>query len=943
MADIIINKKYIFRAVLLFLLLTHVFAKASDKVPELIRSGNKTFASEKYYEASQYFKKALELDSKNAEASYQLAECYRNLFDYQNAIKYYQQTATLDTENAYPLTKFYLGLMQRSNGLYQQSSETFKQFIQLANKNRSKENERFVDLALTEEANNQFVLKKALMPKGNFDFKLLPPLVNSSYNEYGASIYKNDSCIVFSSSRSGTKGRAYDQKYGEFLSDNFIFTKTVGNWEDQTTILGFSSLNTTADDGSGVFNKEKNKFFFTGCYQNYPCQIFVTELIQGKWSRLVALPEPVNVADFNSKQPSISYGGDTLYFSSDRPGGFGQLDIWMSYLDRAGKWAIPINLGPEINTPQNEISPFYYDIEGALFFSSNGHKGYGGFDISFVTNIKNPQPINLGQPFNSPKDDLYIHLGTSRGYLTSNKSSADGNFDLYTFNLSTQQTELMSLQGNSQQNEMAVYLNVLRFFDEKDADFYKQLPLQDKMNVKTYIEKQSLRKALVDKSELREELVSFYELLPIEEKNRIDRLALAKKNFLLKENQTTISDEDFYYYESLPLEKKGKISQIIEAKVFQGVLIDQSQADQQLIQFFEELPLEQKESIERTIRERQQFLAKNFQEDASLEDVFFYQSLSEEQKEKLDRFETNGYVYEEIPTEEKVRLNRLNHTKQFFAKAVNDDSGMSFSYDNPGIFDLGMLAINNPENIKIQGTLTKNQKPVALIGVTMENESGKQTVFTNNEGKFEFSSVSFEKNQKIMFDANKPKFTELAQYALEELVVTVLEDTVIEETFDNIYFDKNQYIINDSARSILDSLSAFHIKHPDVEVKIFAYADTTGADKHNAILSKKRAQEVYKYLTAQGVNPSVLTLLPMGEEDLKDEDDLQYSRRIEFEIKGVSSSYNPTREVYVIQPNPDLKEIATKYNIPLSRIIEMNGGKELKPFTPIRLVKQIEK
>ncbi len=924
---------------LLFISITiSAFTTYNDKISELIKAGNRIFATENYYEASLYYKKALEIDKHHPEAHYQLAECYRNLFDYKNAMYHYQKVQ--DT-NKYPLATYYLGQMQRLNGLYKESSQTFHQFIQAAEEINFKESQQYIELARNEQAGNQFVLEKTLIPKGDFHFYRLNMPINSPSNDYGASVFINDTSIVLSSARAGTKGRAYDQKYGEFYSDNFFFTKGDSIWEDKTIPYGFYSLNTAANEGAGVFNAEKNKYYFTICYQGNPCYLYVSELIDGKWSKPTMLPESVNKPGYDHKQPALSVNEDTLYFSSDRPGGYGQHDLWMSIKNEQGEWTNPLNLGKKINTTQNEVAPFFYTEDKLLFFSSNGHPGYGGFDNFFVSNLDTSQPINLGYSFNSSKDDLYLHLGTHKGYLTSNRDNPDGNFDVYSFNLLTRQAVIFSLQDKKQRSEMSMYLDILRFFGEKDQQFFEELPLEDKQKVQLYIERQSLLEALSDNSAVPEDLLFMYEELSTEEKSRIDRLILAKKKFLLKEDEDVIAHEDYYYYEKLPLEKKEKISQLIEAKMFQSILIDQSQADEQLVQYFEELPLKEKESIQRTIQARKEFLAKNFQDNADLEDVFLYQTLSAEEKDKLDRSSTNLYLYEMLPAEEKKHLTRTMIARQFFNHALNDSSSFSLSSEQNS-FDIGSLAIGNPQNITIQGTLTRNQKPAGSVNVIMESEDSKKEVVTDAEGKFEFSNIEYQKHQKILFDSRISNFIEIAQYTLEELTITVLQDTIIEETFDNIYFEKNKHIIPDSAKAVMDKLASFHFKHPDVQITIVAFADSTGTDIYNITLSKKRAQEVNEYLIQKGVNPASIFQEPMGEEKLEDED-LQYSRRIEFDIKGISSSYNPTREIYIIQPNPNLEKISQKYGIPLSTLIELNSEKTIEPFTPIKIVERLKK
>ncbi len=919
------------RWIIALLFLATTAFSSDSRIARLIDAGDKNFGQENYHEALPYYEKVLQIDKDHPKATYQLAECYRHLFAYTKAMAYYEKVRQLDQDH-YPLAAYYLGLMQRLNGDYQASDQTLDDFIRYAQEKRFKDHQLFIAYAEKEQQSNQFVLEKAIQLKGNFNLRRLQAPVNSPYNDYAASVYKHDSCLVLSSARSGTRGKAYHQKYGEFYADNFVFTKTGASWKDQTAQQDFSALNTVFDDGAGAFNKAKDKFFFTGCYQDGKCHLYVSSLTGNQWTKPVALPSPVNLDDYSSKQPALSAQADTLYFASDRPGGYGQLDLWMSICHQ-GEWTTPVNLGPDINTPESEVSPFFYTREKLLFFSSNGRQGYGGFDIFFATYpATQGLPINLGPSFNTYKDDLYLSLGEQAGYLTSNRDNPEGSFDIYAFSMKGKEAVILSMQ-NDRQQELSSYIRVLRFFEEKDRQFFEEIPLEDKVKIAQLIEKQALEEILTDQSVLDEATTFAYEALATEEKNRIDRLVLAQQKFLLKENSEGILKEDYQYYENLPLEEKKKVTRIIEAKVFQHMLIEQKQVDEKLVRFFEELPTATQERIRGVVASNKQFLAKTVEDGATLNDLFFYQSLSAEEKARLDDIDAAG-----LTDQEKDRLRRLADSR-LFASEMKEITGKTDA------FDLGALVASNPENIKIQGKIVRNQQAAPAVKVIMESAADTVTATTGQDGRFEFSKINYRKDQKLLFDPEVSGFVQMAQYTLEELTITVLQDTVIEETFDNIYFDTDRYTINDSASATLDSLVAFHGRHPDLQIKISGFADPTGNTRHNIRLSEQRAAEAYRYLVDRNVKASMIQIEPKGVDQAAAEDNLQRSRRIEFEIKGVSSSYNPTQEVYVIRALPDLEKIAAQYHLTLPELMDMNPGMEKLPpaFTPVKIVAQRKK
>lgn len=940
---------------------TFAFTPPDKKVEILINQGNTYFNNGFYYQAIQFYQKALSLAPNHARAHYQLAECYRKLFEYQKA-KYHYEKVYLRSKEAYLLSGYYLALMYKLSGDYAKSVEYFDLFIEFAEREKFQDKDHFLQQALLEKEGSVIALKNALKPKGEFNFIRLPTPVNTEYNDYAATVYQTDSCIALTSTRNDTKGSNLDDQYGDFFSDHFLFNKNEADaWENISKHHNFTSINTNFSEGTGVFNRDKSTFYFTGCYQEEYCHIYKTVLKNGKWQSPTPLNNQVNLAGYDSKQPSFSSGEDTLFFVSNRPGGFGMQDIWMSTLSKDGNWQSPINLGAGINTPQHELSPFYYPLENSLFFSSNGHKGYGGFDVFVaVSATNNPIITNLGHPFNSSKDDLYLTLGQQKGYLSSNRDNVDGNFDIYTFNITTDEAVLLSLQNDTTAVKLQDYFDVLQFFSKQDQEYYEQLPLEEKTKVKHFIQEQSFQKVLLEKATLSENLSFFYEALPSEEKEIIERLAAVRKSFFLNENQDVAQAEDYYYYQKLPTEEKEKIRQIIEARTFQKILEDGAITNPQLILFYESLPAEDKERIDRVIALRTSFIEKAYQENATstLEDLFFYHSLPLAQKEKIDRVITAKafqqekgadrvemrddlmMAYEQLPIEEKEKIDRLAQTQKFSARMMEDKALL---HGNVGkdYFDIGSLAIGNPENITIEGKLIHKDKPANAVSVSLVSGSNQaeKIVTTNQNGEFKFHNIDYHLNQKILFDQDKTGFMELTQFTLEELKVIVLQDTIIEETFDNIYFETNQYIINDSSKVILDSLASFHFRYPDVRIEISAYADTTGNSKYNRELSFKRASEAFNYLVNKGVDQAALHILAKGKEVPQQGKDLQYSRRIEFDIQGISASYNPTRAVYIISPKPDLQEIASKYNLSLIRLKELNQHIKGNPasFTPIRI------
>lgn len=164
-------------------------------------------------------------------------------------------------------------------------------------------------------------------------------------------------------------------------------------------------------------------------------QIYQSVKKNGKWETPVLMPG-INVPGYSSSHAVLSFGGDVLYFVSDRPGGLGQTDLWYSEKQADGTWGTPINCGNQVNTVASETFPTVNE-EGILYFSSRGYAGMGGYDIYRVKGAKSSWeiPQNMKVPFNSAADDLGLILKRNgyEGYVASNRQGGMGKDDIYYF------------------------------------------------------------------------------------------------------------------------------------------------------------------------------------------------------------------------------------------------------------------------------------------------------------------------------------------------------------------------------------------------------------------------------------------------------------------------------------------------------------------------------
>jgi flagellar motor protein MotB len=259
--------------------------------------------------------------------------------------------------------------------------------------------------------------------------------LNSEAPDYGPSLSPNDDILMFTSKRN----RKQMTLTGAANEDIYISYRNLNEWEKAEP---FEGINTPYNEGSAVLSKDGKTLYFTRCGspQSFGnCDIFVAEKQEnGKWANIRNLGANVNSAAWDS-QPALSHSEDTLYFASDRIGGFGLSDIYFTYKQADGTWAPAQNMGPTINTRKNEVSPFYHTTYHVLYFSSDGHLvNFGDFDIfkSYYRDGVWQEPKNIGPLVNGKGSEYYFTIDSqSRNLYYARSEENSPNLDLYSFPL----------------------------------------------------------------------------------------------------------------------------------------------------------------------------------------------------------------------------------------------------------------------------------------------------------------------------------------------------------------------------------------------------------------------------------------------------------------------------------------------------------------------------
>ncbi len=262
--------------------------------------------------------------------------------------------------------------------------------------------------------------------------------INSPKEDYGPAIGNVDYVLLFTSKRNEPafpSGRGKERTYNE---DIFFSMKMDGGW---MPAKGFNTINTEYNEGSACLSLDGKYLYFSRC--NAPgtlgvCDLYVAHLNKDSvWADIKNLGPNVNSTGWDS-HPSVSHSGDTLFFASNRLGGFGLSDIYFSVKDQKGNWGRAQNAGPIINTAKSEVSPFYHHKSNVLYFSSDGHPlNFGDFDIYKSYRLKNTwgEPLNIGPLVNGAGSEYYFTIDSKSQEIYYARSSEDDikNLDLFSF------------------------------------------------------------------------------------------------------------------------------------------------------------------------------------------------------------------------------------------------------------------------------------------------------------------------------------------------------------------------------------------------------------------------------------------------------------------------------------------------------------------------------
>ena len=768
-----------------------------------------------------------------------LADSYRLTGDTENAEYWYQQL--MESNAGGSLDQLYYAQALLSNGKYDRAKEWFLKYSQ------TEGNDDNVGKQLAEACDKATVMleDKDVIVKNMVD-------LNSEKLDFSPMFYKNG--LVFTSTR--TVNQKLTKRKDLWTNDNFMDLYRADVDADNLT-SGVSNLfrevNIKFHDGAATFTKDQNTMYFSRSnYKNGKrrrdkkgitrLKIYQSKSNSRDWGDAVELP--FNDDDYDTCHPTLDASGNVLYFTSDRPGGFGGMDIYRSR-KMGNTWSTPENLGSEINTEGNEIFPFIHQ-DGTLYFASNGLPGIGGLDIfqatEIISNLPDRQvgnenvswttPKNLGKPINTNDDDfsLIVDISGTRGYFTSNRVGGKGMDDIYSFvtkkgiqnvGKSVAETMMVTAQICVMDEETTARLNdvkvsVMEMVDGTDFDVTSNVFGNEEFMV---------------------------ELKPLDDKK--EKFSL---NLVRKKDNTLVQSID----NELFTDVQGNLSHaFFTNKKYKFVL--------------------EKEGYE------------TIEYDFSYNDHLKNESICIEMKrDKCTRFKGTVFNKKYKNTLPKTDIKVLNKCTGEITNYSSDEDG-EFDFCMDCNCDYEILATKPYFSADLQKTRDLKCEQLNEIPFYLANKSSGLSLANKPEVPTTPAPIAY--GPPVVY-GYPPAGAYPAYPANPYNVGQIIE-------LKNIFYDFDKSYIREDATGDLNKVVNLLQQYPGMKVELGSHTDARGSKSYNKALAERRAKAAVDYIVSQGIPRSRVVAMGYGEQVLKNycgdgvdcpEEAHQRNRRTEIKV-----------------------------------------------------------
>ncbi len=872
-----------------------VFLLISTSSFAQLERANKCYEAKEYAKAIKLYENILK-KNENAEALEKTANSYRLLKNYRQAEVFYERL--MKQKNVAPINHLNYGMVLKKNSKIDAAEAEFKQYSSSVPGDN-------IGKMLIKSCNDVKELEKN---EKQFDVNLLPN-INTLQSEFSPVLFKNQ--LVFISDRN-------KNLFNEIQDFFHVYSVEIKN--DPAGTTKFSKIaksfpypiNTNYHDGPVCFNTEQNLMYITHVdLLNKKDKKFInrsklySSALKGKkWSKVK--PFQYNSDEYSVAHACVSADGKTMFFASDMPGGQGGMDIWMC--EKEGEnWGSLKNLGNKVNTVGDDVFP-YIRKDGVLYFSSDGHSGFGGLDLFSATKIneKYGNVKNMEALLNSAADDFGIIFSDDNktGYFSSNRVSGIGFDDIYSF---TSLNKLITISG-----KIVLSQNINNPLKNSEISILNE-------NGKT------LNTTATDNSGF----FSFGNLDP--GKKYMIKLDETEPGFITKIKYYLADDRDAliretgidgkggkFVFRNLPANPNALPEVSIDGITFAGNLLFGKNSTKPLGNTKVNLLNDKGDVVQSVI--------------TNVFGAFVFTTLPSDQNflVKVDENDTD------LPADTKIILTNKSG-KEMQSTAAAGNGGFKFSFLASDKATLAQMTVENTDLRRdFKGKfVSDNKMPLANSKVNLVNEKGEilQTTQTEADGTFHFSNLAadqvvlfaldendtqLKKLKKIFLTDNKDavvkevyrennsfKFTILPMEK-EKLSVVYIDDpwlkvlalkssvrkenlTIIEK----VYYDFGKYSILPEASKILDKVINIMEKDPLLVIEISSHTDARSSNVYNLQLSEKRANAAVEYIIKGGIAKGRLSGKGYGESQLINkcvdgvectEEEHAKNRRTEFKI-----------------------------------------------------------
>jgi len=804
-----------------------------------------------FEKALEEYKIAYTYDTTSVIATRRIADTYRRKGDLESSVVWYERTLALDPSQKDDMLHYAEAL--KSQKRYEESLEWYRKYNSLAPdderaSNHIQQEELFADIS---DDSTKTILVKSLQ-------------VNNKKPAFG--VTKIDGRIMFSAADMGSHTGNKTNPWND-LPYLDVYVAQIDNFNELINVTAINEVNSKYNDGPAHYSEVLRTLFITrnNMKRGKPVKdktgsvnlkiYAVNKKEDGTWGDIYDLP--FNSDEYSCGHPCITPDGKVMYFSSNQPGGEGGTDIYVSE-NINDTWSTPVNLGDKVNTKGDELFP-YVDDNGVLYFSSTGHAGLGGLDIFKVNldDIHTEEPLNIGAPMNSPKDDfsLVFHQNDASGYFCSNREKEFSD-NIYYFEINNLLEKRIAgiIESSLPDRILAGTELIIR-------------------NVNTG-EEESIILDETGEFEFTAEAGESYELAYQKEDSE-EILGTKEIEKVISEDFENIGV--FTIYERMQILANNDSDSLI----INDVMYKRFSEDNRFIS-------ENQDTLSNTMMA--ELIARNTQKnDIEINDELF--NYDEETDTYTDE---SGEEY----TEEELEQLLMS---QIFANPL-DPIDASLLASQELLEDIGdYLEIPDLEPVEdlsdsIIDYVEEESPEVEVTEEVIEDlsEFGDTPVdHSEFEELTEVAEVAEVAEEFEEFEEFEEIPEEIEPMAFPEEDDSSITEDIADIDMDQIYFDFNNAAIRTDAKRTLDKITSVLLADDELKMYVDAHTDSRGSDVYNHYLSEKRATSVRDYLKSRGIEPNRLELNWYGEKELAntctdgmscEETDHQLNRRAKLKI-----------------------------------------------------------